>query len=210
MAAGASIYAATREELDAKIEAFRAALNAELGADVDAAIAARTTPIYGALDLRHPEFSAVANSAEPANGTPQLLTRLKIFADAQRHMAPFGEGLRAPTVAITGVGISYLKKKRRGHLEFGVTPENCNFDIRCSAFHAENTELGKAIDTIYKGLELSTLIGRFKLGQNDVLEFEVDAILPMDQTLGQTDFEQAGIFNMVGLGKLQQQDKRVG
>ena len=210
MAAGASIYAATREELEAKIEAFRTALNTELAASVDAAVAARAMPIYGALDLRHPEFSAVANSAEPTNGTPQLLTRLKMLADAQLHMAPFGEGLRAPTVAITGVGISYLKKKKRGHLEFGATPENCNFDIRCSAFHAENTALGKAIDALHSGLELSTLIGRFKLGKDDALEFEVDSILPMDQTLGQTDFEQAGIFNMAGLGKLQQQDKRVG
>ncbi len=199
MAGGATIFAPTREALDEKINRFSAALNEQLGGATGLAIDYRAEQIFGTLDV-----SSV--TINPAIEGGNLAERLNSLVDAIPAAAPFGEGMRAPMVAIRGVGIyppqTGSSQSRRGHLNFDVMGGRNALRIHCRASHAGGTVLGDEIAQIQAGAKQAIVVGELHRDADGSLRMEVAHVLPDRGLASDPAFNNAGLFALVGLGQL--------
>ena len=197
MAGGATIVAATREELDEKLNRIGAELNERLGVATERALAHRAEPIFGTLDMAHVRIN-------PNHGQGSLLDRLHQLLGTMPCAGPFGEGMRSPQVAIRGVGIyppqTGSSQSRRGHLNFDIMGEHNGARIHCRASHAGGTALGDAIATLQAGAKHAIVVGELKREGDGTLRMEVSHVLPDKGLASDRAFTEAGIFSLVGLG----------
>ena len=200
MAGGATIFAATRQELDEKIQRFRAELNERLGPDTERAIAHRAEQIFGTIDL-----SSVSLNTEKALGS--VADRLNTLLDAIPHAGPFGEAMRAPVVAIRGVGIyppeTGRSESRRGHLNFDIKGDHSPMRIHCRASHAGGTVLADQLHALQNGLKKGIVVGQLTRKADGGLQMEVDHVLPDNGLAADPAFTKSGIFGLVGLSREQ-------
>lgn len=197
MAAGATMVATTREELDQKIERFSDALNERLGKATIAALEHQVEPIFGTLDMAHMRL-------DQNLCTGSLQERLSALLSAIPHSGPYGEGMRAPQVAIRGVGIyppqTGKSKSLRGHLNFDIMGRN-KLPIRCRASHAGGTVLSEEIANIRNHAGNAIVVGELRRDPDGTFRMEVSHVLPDKGLASDPAFTHAGIFSLVGLGQ---------
>lgn len=198
MAAGASIFAPTREDLDEKINRFSAELNERLGVATEHATTHRHEQIFGTLNLGTPTINA-------KTGDGSFADRLYALVDAIPHAGPFGEAMRAPMVAIRGVGIhppeTGRSESRRGHLNFDIKGDHSPLRIHCRASHAGGTALADQLYALQNGLQKGIVVGQLTRKPNGALQMEVEHVLPDKGLAADPAFSQPGIFGLVGLGR---------
>lgn len=197
MAGGATIVAATREELDEKLNRFGAELNERLGVATERALAHRAEPIFGTLDMAHVRIN-------PNHGQGSLLDRLHQLLGAMPCAGPFGEGMRTPQMAIRGVGIyppqTGSRQSRRGHLNFDIMGGHNGARIHCRASHAGGTALGDDIAALQAGAKHAIVVGELKREGDGSLRMEVSHVFPDKGLASDPAFAESGIFSLVGLG----------
>jgi single-stranded DNA-specific DHH superfamily exonuclease len=198
MAAGATIFAKTRDELDEKINRFSVELNERLGSATERALAHREEQVFGTLDL-----SAITINANHGEGS--LADRVHRLLEAIPQSAPFGEGMRAPQVAIRGVGIyppqTGSSQSRRGHLNFDILGGHNGVRVHCRASHAGGTALGDAIAMLQAGAKQAIVVGELRRKPDGSLQMEVSHVLPDRGLASDPTFTESGIFSLVGLGR---------
>jgi single-stranded DNA-specific DHH superfamily exonuclease len=198
MAAGATMLAPTREALEEKITRFRTELNERLGEATERALAQRVEAIFGTLDV-----SAV--TIAPNRGEGSLAERLHSLLAAIPQAGPFGEGMRAPQVAIRGVGIyppqTGKSQSRRGHLNFDVMGGHNGIRIHCRASNAGGTAMGDTIAALQAGAKNAIVIGELKREADGALRMEASHVLPDRGLASDPAFSESGIFSLAGLGQ---------